>query len=207
MNQQWTIWSNCSDLTRPHLNMREEIIMLMMNPIGEKMHIFCFQCYRKNPPKNETLDHYLQLRKCLTQVIWWVKQRVCRLRVGFFVVCFSVVVKSLKSTRRERVENPKKTVVKRIREVSPNWSKHSGPYWAMASMGLVYYIPTFTKIYHKNQPNVGKYIMHGLYGYYLISPVTCEVVFLLKNWDSRIPFWRLDSPTPFPQSGSADKFS
>ena len=137
------------------------------------MHIFCFQCYRKNPPKNETLDHYLQLRKCLTQVIWWVKQRVCRLRVGFFVVCFSVVVKSLKSTRRERVENPKKTVVKRIREVSPNWSKHSGPYWAIASMGLVYYIPTFTKIYHKNQPNVGKYIMHGLYGYYHISPVTC----------------------------------
>ena len=26
------------------------------------------------------------------------------------------------------------------------------------------YLPTFTIIYHKNQPNVGKYTIHGLYG-------------------------------------------
>ncbi len=31
------------------------------------------------------------------------------------------------------------------------------------SMGLVY-LHTFTYIYHKNQPNVGKYTIHGWYG-------------------------------------------
>ena len=29
------------------------------------------------------------------------------------------------------------------------------------------YIPTFTMIYHKNQPNVGEYTIHGSYGLYI----------------------------------------
>ena len=34
------------------------------------------------------------------------------------------------------------------------------------------YIPTFTMIYHKNQPNVGKYTIHGSYGIFDIHFLT-----------------------------------
>ena len=34
---------------------------------------------------------------------------------------------------------------------------------SIGSMGLVY-LPTFTYIYHRNQPNVGTYTIHGCYG-------------------------------------------
>ena len=37
----------------------------------------------------------------------------------------------------------------------------------------------FTYIYHKNQPNVGKYTIHGSYGYMLC----CVVLFLFFLWN------------------------
>ena len=65
MNQQWTIWSNCSDLTRPHLNMREEIIMLMMNPIGEKNAYILLPMLPKKPTKKRDPGSLFAVKKVL----------------------------------------------------------------------------------------------------------------------------------------------
>ena len=65
MNQQWAMWSNCSDLTRPHLNMREEIIMLMMNPIEEKKCIYFASNATEKPTKKRVLGSLFAVKKVL----------------------------------------------------------------------------------------------------------------------------------------------
>ena len=43
----------------------------------------------------------------------------------------------------------------------------------MASMGRIY-LPTFTYIYHKNHPNVGKYAIHWCYGICIHQSITIK---------------------------------
>ena len=66
----------------------------------------------------------------------------------------------------------------------------------MVPIGSMYGI--FTYIHHKNQPNVGKYTIHGLYGVYIIPKVmpplesNCSMhIGLIRRWHKCFsPIWK-----------------
>ena len=62
---------------------------------------------------------------------------------------------------------------------------------SIVPIGSMYGI--FSYIYHKNQPNVGKYTIHGFYGVGTFPPDS-NSKFAPENWglegDQRLPFWR-----------------
>ena len=61
----------------------------------------------------------------------------------------------------------------------------------------------FTYIYHTNQPNVGKYTIHGSYGYHQTTILGEYVFYLFQTSKSRTSFlWKTNKKTKeaFPSS-------
>ena len=52
------------------------------------------------------------------------------------------------------------------------------------------YLPLFTYTYHKNQPNVGKYTIHGWYGYWFscdnLSQVGPSLLFAVSTVELKL---------------------